>query len=67
MNLLDTSRIKELREGRGLSQEEAARIAGVGGRQNWNAIENGRKANITLETLAAVAKALGVKAKELLK
>ena len=35
-------------------------------RQRWNDIESGRKTNIELETLAAIAGALGVPAKDLL-
>jgi transcriptional regulator with XRE-family HTH domain len=65
--MLDVAKMKSLREKLGLSQEEAAKRAGLKGRQRWNDIESGRKAAITLTTLDQIAKALGVKAKELLK
>jgi transcriptional regulator with XRE-family HTH domain len=65
--MVDTSEIKRLRERKGLTQEEAAQKAGLPGRQRWNEIESGRKANVTVETLEKIAAALGVKAKDLLK
>jgi transcriptional regulator with XRE-family HTH domain len=64
---LDHAKIKALREKAELTQEEAARRAGLKTRQHWNHIESGRRSNITLDTLEAIAKALGVKAKDLLK
>ena len=64
---LDFEKLKTLRDRRGLTQEEAATLAGLSGRQRWNDIESGRKANVTIETLEAVAKALGVKSRDLLK
>jgi transcriptional regulator with XRE-family HTH domain len=67
MGILDTDKIRTLREGRGLSQEEAATLAGLSGRARWSEVESGRLVNITMETLEKMAKALGVKAKELLK
>jgi transcriptional regulator with XRE-family HTH domain len=67
MGILDTAKIRTLREGRGLSQEEAATLAGLSGRARWSEVESGRLTNITMETLEKMAKALGVKAKELLK
>ena len=67
MGILDCGKIKGFREARKLSQEEAAKLAGLAGRQNWNEIEGGRRTNITMDTLERVAKALGVKAKDLLK
>ncbi len=63
---LDTERIKAQREKLGLSQQEAAEKAGMGSRQRWNDVESGRKANISIETLEAIAKALGLSAKSLL-
>ena len=50
-----------------VTQEQAANRAGLNSRQDWNGIESGRRESITLIILARVAKALGVKAKELLK
>jgi transcriptional regulator with XRE-family HTH domain len=66
---VDLAKIRRLRKQRGLT------LAGAGApvkisRQRWNDIEQGRaggKTGITLPTLARVAKALGVKAKDLLK
>jgi len=67
MGILNCMKIKELREGRGLSQEEAAKLAGIGGRQQWNDVESGRRVNLTLDTLERVAKALNAKPRDLLK
>ena len=67
MATLDIEKLRALREKLGLSQDDAARKAGIGTRQAWHAIESGAKPNLTLATLTAIAKALGVKAKDLLK
>ena len=65
---LDRAKIKRLREQAALTHAAAAERAGLKGRrQAWYDIEAGRRANIKLETLERVAKALGVKAKDLLK
>ena len=67
--MLDTAKMKTLREQRGLSQTEAAKLAGLSV-QKWNNIERGligTKQGITLGTLEKVARALGVKAKDLLR
>jgi len=64
---LDTDKIRALREKLGITQDEAARRAGLGTRQAWNNIEAGRKTNVTLDTLERIAAALGVKSKDLLK
>jgi transcriptional regulator with XRE-family HTH domain len=64
---LDVEKIKSLREKLGLSMQDAAEKAGIGSRQNWNKIESGANTNVKLETLEAIAKALGVSAKSLLK
>ena len=42
-----------LREALGLTQEEAARRAGLAGRGRWNDIENGRLARLCLRTIEA--------------
>ena len=60
-------KVKALREGMGLTQEEAATRAGFRGRQAWNNIESGRQATISLATLAKLAAVFGVDARELLK
>lgn len=65
--MLDTEKIKALREKLGLTQEQAANKAGLESRQAWNKIEAGRQPSITLTTLDKIAAALGVKAKDLLK
>ena len=64
--MLDLDKLKKLRNKRGLSQQQAAEAAGIGGRQRWNDMESGRR-GIGLETLDKIAQALGVKAKDLLK
>ena len=70
--MLDTAKLKALREKRGLTQEQAALAAGLSetersARQRWNAIESGRRPSINLTTLDKIARALGVKARDLLK
>lgn len=65
--MIDMAKIRRLREGLGLTQDQAAEKAGLGSRQRWNDIESGRKSGVTVETLERIAKALGVKAKDLLK
>jgi transcriptional regulator with XRE-family HTH domain len=64
---LDTNEIRRRRVALKLSQADAAELAGFTGAQVWSDIENGRRKNITLETLEKIAGALGVKAKDLLK
>ena len=65
--MVDFLKIKRLREAKELSQEAAAKLAGIPSRQRWNDIESGRKPNITIDTLDKIARALGVKAADLLK
>jgi len=65
--VLDIQKIKSLREDLGLTQEEAATKAGLSSRQAWHSIEGGRQPKLQLDILERVAKALGVKAKDLLK
>lgn len=64
---IDTAKIKELREGLGLSMAEAARRAKLPSRGRWWQIESGDLENVTVVTLERIAAALGVKAKDLLK
>jgi transcriptional regulator with XRE-family HTH domain len=64
---VDTVKIRILRESAGLTQDQAARLAGIGDRTRWNAIESGRKKSITVATLERIARALKVKPAELLK
>lgn len=65
--MLDIQKIKSLREALELTQEQAATKAGLSSRQAWHSIEGGRQPKLQLDTLERVAKALGVKAKDLLK
>jgi transcriptional regulator with XRE-family HTH domain len=65
MQEFDRARMRELRESLDLSQVDAAKKAGMALSQ-WNDIENGRRLNPTVQTLCAVAQALGVDAGELL-
>ena len=63
---VDRRKIAELRERKTLTMEEAAKRAGMSSRQRWYAIESGLRANITPDTLYAVARALGVTMDELM-
>ena len=63
---LDTKRIEARRRELGLSQEEAARRAGFGGRAYWNDIVHGRKSNVTLQVLEDIARALDCDARDLI-
>jgi transcriptional regulator with XRE-family HTH domain len=66
--MLDTAKLRRLRDEAGLSQAEAAaKVFDGRSRQWWHNIESGLQANVTLETLDQIARALGVKAKDLLK
>jgi transcriptional regulator with XRE-family HTH domain len=65
--MLDTRKLRQLRGRLGITQEQAAKKAGLRSRQHWNKIEAGRAGSITLDTLGRVAKALGVKATDLLR
>ena len=65
--MLDCKKMRALRERQELSQEDAAKAAGMSGRQQWYLIESGTRADVTLTTLDKIAKALGVKAKDLLR
>jgi len=65
--MLDVAKIRKLREAAGLSQDDAAKRAGLASRQRWHQIEGGSSINIELDTLERIAKALGVKGKDLLK
>jgi len=63
---IDFNKIKTLREKADLTQEQAAKRAGMSTRQAWNNIESGRQSP-TVETLDRMAKALGTKTRDLLK
>jgi transcriptional regulator with XRE-family HTH domain len=62
----DSAKIRTLRERRGLTPAEAGELAGMTA-QLWNDVESGSRASITLTTLEKIAKALAVKANDLLK
>ena len=64
---LDANKIRELRKALDMNQRDAAKRAGLPGPQFWSDMENGRRANLTIETLERVAKVLGVHARDLLK
>lgn len=64
--MIQSTKIKQLREKKGLSQEKLARIADVSNNTIVN-IESGKQTNPTIETVSKIAKALGVDIEELLK
>lgn len=63
---LNTEKIEQLRERAGLTQQQAAIKAGFSGRAYWCDIVRGRKSNVTIEVLEAIAKALGVDPRDLI-
>jgi transcriptional regulator with XRE-family HTH domain len=66
--MLDIEKMERRRKALRLSQEEAAARAGLaGGRQAWNNIATGRKANVTMETLDKIAEALDCDSRHLIK
>jgi len=64
--MLDTAKMTSIREKAGLTQRDAAALAGMKSQQ-YNDIESGRKANVSVETLAKIAAALNVQPGEILK
>lgn len=66
---LDCEKIRRRRERLGLTQTQAA-VAAFGetkaGKQNWSNIENGDRANPTLEVIAAVARVLRCRVRDLI-
>ena len=64
---LDCRKMRDLRESLGLTQAQAAKLAGLGNSARWNDIESGRRTNVTVASLERIAGALGVKARDLLK
>jgi transcriptional regulator with XRE-family HTH domain len=63
---LDRHKIRRLRESRKLSQLDAAILANTTP-QFWSNVETGNRTKINIETLDRMAKALRVKAKDLLR
>lgn len=64
--MIQSTKIKQLREKKGLSQEKLARLANVSNNTMVN-IESGKQTNPTIETVSKIAKALDVEIEELLK
>lgn len=64
--MIKSSKIKQLREKLGLSQEKLARISDVSNNTIIN-IEAGKQKNPTIDTLKKIATALGVSVDELIK
>ena len=64
---IDLAKIKALRLKRDFSYADAAAAAGFPRAQQWYKIESGETANVTVATLDKMAKALNVKARDLLK
>jgi transcriptional regulator with XRE-family HTH domain len=56
--MLNVQTMENRRRKLGLSQERAAARAGLAGRQAWNNIASGRKANVKMDTLNKIATAL---------
>lgn len=65
--MLNTAKIRSLREKKGMTVQQAAEGAGWKHRQQWQQIESGDVTNISLATLYAIAKTLKVKPASLLK
>ena len=63
--MIKSSKIKQLREKLGLSQEKLARLADVSNNTIFN-IEAGRQKNPTIETISKIAKALNVSIEDLI-
>lgn len=64
--MVESTKIKRLRERLGLSQEKLARLADVSNNTIVN-IEAGKQQNPTVETIKKIAKALDVSIEELVK
>lgn len=66
--MLDHAKVKALRIKHGLSQGDAAKLAGFKTRQQWSNLERDATGYaVSMSSLEKIAKALGVKAKDLLK
>lgn len=62
--MIKLTKLKQLREQKGLSQEKLARIADISNNTVVN-IESSKQTNPTIETVSKIAKALEVKIEEL--
>lgn len=58
-------KVKEIAQAKGISMRRLERLTGIDGNSVRRMYREPEKANITLETLGRVAKALGVDASEL--
>ncbi len=67
--MVDSGKIKSKRKQLGLTLSDAAIKAGWGkyGFTRWHDIEAGRRTNLTMSTIEAIAKTLGCAATELIK
>ena len=63
--MLDIAKIRELRKALGLTQAQIAKKARMS-LPRWNDVETGRKANVTIDTLEAIAAVLGCDPRDLL-
>lgn len=63
---LDIDKVRRLRLQANLSMDRAAALAKLSGRQAWHLIESGRKSDVKLSTLENMARALNVRAADLL-
>lgn len=63
---VNTRFLKARREKLGLTQEKAAKLAGIGTRFHWSRIETGARKTPHLTTLSKIAKALNCKVQQLL-
>jgi transcriptional regulator with XRE-family HTH domain len=62
---INVRKVRDLRMGLGWTQEDLARVSGIG-RPAISRIETGSRANVRTTTLQKLAKALGVSADELM-
>jgi transcriptional regulator with XRE-family HTH domain len=65
--MIDTAKIARLRKRLKLTQDQAAKLAGMKSRQHWYEIESGGNPSVTTTMLDRIAAALGCRAKNLLK
>lgn len=63
---LDIEKVKQIREAKGLTMQDAARSSKLKTKQAWWNIENNTNGRITLATLERIADALGIEPEQLL-
>lgn len=64
--MLDTKKLREIREVKGLTMAAAAKATGISSAQAWEKIENGDGLSLTLRSLNRISEGLKIPAKELL-